>query len=812
MSGAADPLVWLLPDVGEPARARARRVATFLRLLACDARGRPAESVGVGVGRVRAELERLGRERRAALTLALLRQHLAALVPPGSFLRPSPAPGDPARTLAEWVLELRLDGQEIPWRPEAGAACRARALLELLRAQLGADAPAARLFAAALEHALDGPHAGERAWLALERVPALRALAVEGVAAARLDRGRVRAARRWLAEAARTAPLGERARRLCAWAAAADGGPCEGLDGPDLPAVLAELLERRGARPASAPCAASARALAPESALARTGATVLVAFALAHGEARAVLWDVAPRWRGAFDAWCAARRRRHEEPGTDEERLLAGGAPLERERAANAPLAGALAATTRALALEPVRGADGRARGWLHLECPHGLLPLRAERSALARRLLPALEDAARRAPRAADPRARAARALAAALGAVAGRRRWRVFDEGGAEVAGGGGALGVGRPGAAGIVREVLASGRAAHLAGPDAARACHARATWGVALPLAHARRVHGVVCVEAERRASERAAARLAAAAQALGATWRAAAFARWHERRFGRAVAFPLEPDGWRAALARLALAARRGRALEILGEPGVGRAVVARWLHFEGPGPRAPLVALGRAGEAELVLRLASDEPLGVLLEGEALSPALRAAWRSRRRRERAASGPRSVLLVLGRPSAPPAFAPAGDVPGVRVLVPPLAERRDELPALLALLLRGRALTPRAEALLWRQPWPGNLPELAAFAAALAPTGAGERTPLPPIGERAVRAVAAARGLVLVERIPSRPPDRAALAAALRLARRPGRGSRNKRRAALLLGWDPATLARHAGAAGDPPAG
>ena len=57
---------------------------------------------------------------------------------------------------------------------------------------------------------------------------------------------------------------------------------------------------------------------------------------------------------------------------------------------------------------------------------------------------------------------------------------------------------------------------------------------------------------------------------------------------------------------------------------------------------------------------------------------------------------------------------------------------------------------------------------------------------------------ALRAVADRFGVPLLERLPSRHPDRRDLAAALRTTRT-GRGSWNKTRAATYLGWDPDTL-------------
>jgi DNA-binding NtrC family response regulator len=104
------------------------------------------------------------------------------------------------------------------------------------------------------------------------------------------------------------------------------------------------------------------------------------------------------------------------------------------------------------------------------------------------------------------------------------------------------------------------------------------------------------------------------------------------------------------------------------------------------------------------------------------------------------------------------------------------------------------------LSDEALALLWRQPWEGNVRELENVLYKLALCGAGE------LSTADVEAVAQRFRLRLVARIPPRDAAPALLEAALRTTRNQC-GSPNKTRAALYLGWDPDTLARRLAEAG-----
>jgi DNA-binding NtrC family response regulator len=131
-----------------------------------------------------------------------------------------------------------------------------------------------------------------------------------------------------------------------------------------------------------------------------------------------------------------------------------------------------------------------------------------------------------------------------------------------------------------------------------------------------------------------------------------------------------------------------------------------------------------------------------------------------------------------------------------------LVVPPLAERRDEIPALVDVLAanvaRREALAPavfedEAIADLWRQDWRGGVAALSALVAQLVRAHPGER-----IGGREVRAALRSRHLALRVRLSSRRPGLLALEQALEVtAHRVG--SENHARAARYLGWDPDTL-------------
>jgi DNA-binding NtrC family response regulator len=135
-------------------------------------------------------------------------------------------------------------------------------------------------------------------------------------------------------------------------------------------------------------------------------------------------------------------------------------------------------------------------------------------------------------------------------------------------------------------------------------------------------------------------------------------------------------------------------------------------------------------------------------------------------------------------------------------------VPALRDRREDVLPLTECLSRRLAREERAPvpsfsdealALLWRQPWDGNVRELETFVYKLVLLGTGDqRRAVQPIEPAQILEIARRFSLQLVQRLPSRHPSRWDLLAALRVTRKAG-GRLNKTRAALYLGWDPDTL-------------
>jgi len=190
------------------------------------------------------------------------------------------------------------------------------------------------------------------------------------------------------------------------------------------------------------------------------------------------------------------------------------------------------------------------------------------------------------------------------------------------------------------------------------------------------------------------------------------------------------------------------------------------------------------------------------EPGGRALAGrlERVLPLLRAGGAV------ALRGPRGAgLVTLERWIRFEGGRVADDAPTL-LEVPALAQRRDEWPALLDHLLarwtrsgtEAPAWPGEARALLWRQDWPGGIPELHRFVARAVRRARSKGEPVPSVAS--VREVARNQGRRLCERVPPRGREPDHLLAALH-ATRHRNGSWNRTRAAELLGWDPDTLVR-----------
>jgi DNA-binding NtrC family response regulator len=197
---------------------------------------------------------------------------------------------------------------------------------------------------------------------------------------------------------------------------------------------------------------------------------------------------------------------------------------------------------------------------------------------------------------------------------------------------------------------------------------------------------------------------------------------------------------------------------------LVGEPGSGRTALARVLHREGPRNAGALVTATCVGSADGILDTALEGAAAraslYLDEVAELTPAAQVGLY--RLLASADSGPR-VLAATSRDLG--AEVRAGRFRDdlylrlcvVPIEVPPLRERASDIPALAAHFLTAAAaryrvrrprLGPRAERLLRRWSWPGNLRELANLCERLAVLCPGREVlpeHLPPeliLGERA----------------------------------------------------------------------
>lgn len=174
-------------------------------------------------------------------------------------------------------------------------------------------------------------------------------------------------------------------------------------------------------------------------------------------------------------------------------------------------------------------------------------------------------------------------------------------------------------------------------------------------------------------------------------------------------------------GLRSAF-RDGLAALSGQVVAICGEAGVGKLTLARALHDAGGFGR---VAVHDAADIEAHGALPWFGELRGVLAGEAGTLVVRHTnLLPRSMRDAVAAllgtavrhGHRCVLTDVrthhGVPEPSTVLAGA-----VVVELPPLRERTDDLPVLMAALAPGRHIAPEVIQLLTRYPWPGNLREL-----------------------------------------------------------------------------------------------
>ncbi len=764
-----------------------------------------------------------------------------------------PAPGEDALSVARRLLRALATHRA---RREG-----ARARLSLLHAWLArADAGPAAAQATCLEALED---LGSRAPLAVRRPW------VAAVAALRLDRGAVREADLWLAAHPGLLRVPGDVPRFAVWTRLLLGDERGArahleLARPPAGVLPRELLELREARPAWLPLLAGRApegepgpgALRVEASLARGDlararaefgacALALCRFDPAAGRALVRL-ELAPGLRAAARAFSEGREGAHALAGEPEHRLLLGARPVVALREEGRPLRGALGErSSRALALAPILDPAGEVEGWLHLEFEHHLVPARARlelcAGALRGQLLPAA--GALVAPRGAwsgaeepslepvsvhespDPSralcGRVFEGLVGLLGLKTRERRWWGFEvEGGRPrlVAEGGEGLpgrleGTRQGGGRGLRRALVTSG-AVVFDEPDPELSLHAAAGSGAVVPLVARGKCVGLFVLESRRRRDlgPLEAGRIRAVADGLALALRLAQMRCWHQERFGYDLCFDTSLAGLRAGADRLLAAGRSGEPALLVGPPGAGKSVLARWLHFEGAGAEAPLsvVPLGLEDPGELSRRLEGERGGSLLLEPleQASTEAQAALCSHLGRGARSGRGGARLIVVAGaRPADLAARGVlhadlAARLERLVLFVPPLADRREELCGLATFLcdrfareegIRPPRLGEDALALLWRQPWPGNLRQLESWLFELCLLHPGEELGVGQVLEAARRL----RQPVL-KKIHSRHPRRRDLVAALRSTLK-GTGRVNKTRAASFLGWDPDTL-------------
>jgi hypothetical protein len=658
----------------------------------------------------------------------------------------------------------------------------------------------------------------------LERLAIWCALLVEDEAQARASDARSKA---WLDRLPR--PLVELRCALPQWLVMLSGRALPAAERADPPAVWPNAPA-----PQSAPSASRGVGLAAELARVRrdVGACGAALFRFRPRQAVALAAvDVAPGLRERQRDWLRAIEGLHNEFGSLEHRAVVELAPAHAHRSAGAPLSDALSsASVQSAAVVACVDAHGEACGWLRLEWEHHLPASSARLRRIAQSLAAQWNSERVRDERAASegegesaprvefelapetperPSAQVFQHLVEALGMKTAQRRWWGFDVGASRVrlaAQGGGVAGLGGPsGGRRAVLRALRTGALVRYDDPRPELSLARESACGVVLAVRWRGELNGLLVVESTRRRDfpEALVQRWLERAAEFGLALRIAQFRDWHRQRHGHEVLFGHGPGAWIEALA---VAARSQAPVALVGGAGSGKTVAARWLHFAGARPDGALVELPANGLGALAeLR---DAATVVLEHVEFAARADQARLVELLDRSQAGAAPTRWVVACSRRLADPVFDEQL-LPGLRsrlqrleLRVPDLAQRRLEIPALAQLLaqrfaheegLRAPTFEDDALALLWRQPWPGNLRDLENFVFKLVLTAPGAS-----LRAEDLERVARRFGLELVRRLNSRAPDAASIRAALQ-ATANLRGTVNKTRASLYLGWDPDTL-------------
>lgn len=596
--------------------------------------------------------------------------------------------------------------------------------------------------------------------------------------------------------------------------------------------------------------AANAPALPVDRRLIGARAVVVCRIDGRSGAVDVVRQSVAPALKGHVESWCASRRYAVGEAGAPEHEAIRNGGPFAASTvppgAGEFPMARAAIGAARgvpaprSLLVEPVLEGGGRAVGYVWVEADHGLFPGPEQRAALVQGARAAIARVSERAPDPVPttPLRRGARRAPTPLpgdtgdGSPADRelqtrwdaivdhlriklaeRRWVAFHPGRLEGAapravatGGEGDVGALRAEVSASVVRCFQTGGVVRVGGPqDPSGSTQFEAgVSGAVLPVRSRGEVLAALCVESSRRSDprDRDARRWGALLEELAPGVLAA---RLDEAdRLARRGGVALDPGdpaahAWLGRIERLATSS-----VDVLvyGEPGSGRATTARALAHRrtmsgSAGRLHPFAAAGLALErVEAVLR---GDPADTVLvtDVQRATPAL-----ADRLGSLAREGIEGRARIVMTSSAQEGGALARALGLAAYQTTPLRARRQWIPALAEGLLRRVAwgegmeapsIGDDAMAQLWRQDWQGNASELASVLnTALCADGGGELS---------LDAVLAAMGECHVEPVrkrASRNPAPAEVASALWLTRTAS--SRiNKSRAALYLGWDPATV-------------
>jgi DNA-binding NtrC family response regulator len=589
------------------------------------------------------------------------------------------------------------------------------------------------------------------------------------------------------------------------------------------------------------------------------GASAYCVFAVQLGGGIVTLHqEVAPGLRRKLVPWLDGRESACTHSGKAEHDLLLNARSV---RLHGPGLLSALSDRALALCLLPILDAEGEVAGWVHLEWEHHLIPADACLGPVAQSwqtevwrqgVLPAHGGSGQVSEGALDSwvipcnparlgarLGEQSRSMCAALfhecievlGLKLAQRRWWGFVRRGAETcfveSGGGGlaevaaAVGDGR----GLDRCLSSSGVVAFSA-PDPRLSIHGDSASGLVLPLLHEGELVALLAIESSRRKDFKPAEveRLLSLVQAFSLLLFLARFRAWHEERFGSDLYFNRESAELPGLSGQMMAASHSRSPVVFCGPSGVGKRMLARWLHWSRGGGGEPLHLIhcelefprGTTRE-EFVERLRHphgsivlDDLLGLghelqselmaCLEAEegsrSICPADRPQLRGR------------LILLVSKPLGECAEQGllqadlAARLERLQIFATSLQDRREDLPGLVPFLCQKLATEERsrapvisedAMALLWRQKWRGNLRELEALLFKLVLLFPGQQ-----VGVDEVQAIACRFRFSLLSRLPSKRPRRRDVVQALRTTMKKT-GRFNKRRAALYLGWDPDTL-------------